>query len=89
MTSGRFMVITLALSVPWVASCERGPRSRARSIDDLGRLRVGVGPAGTGSAVTSGLLLSPYAAHTPRTLGVAAGQHRGATLYYRESELRR
>lgn len=51
-----------------------GPRSRARSIDDLRRLRVGVGPAGTGSAVTSELLLSPYAAHAPRTLGVAAGQ---------------
>lgn len=51
-----------------------GPRSRARSINDLGRLRVGVGPAGTGSAVTSELLLSPYAAHAPRTLGVAAGR---------------
>jgi TRAP transporter TAXI family solute receptor len=51
-----------------------GPGSRARSINDLQGLRVGVGPAGTGSAVTSELLLSPYAAHAPRTLGVAAGQ---------------
>jgi uncharacterized protein len=51
-----------------------GPRSRARSINDLRRLRVGVGPAGTGSAVTSELLLSPYAAYALRTLGVAAGQ---------------
>lgn len=51
-----------------------GPRSRARSINDLGRLRVGVGPAGTGSAVTSELLLSPFATDAPRTVGVAAGQ---------------
>jgi hypothetical protein len=51
-----------------------GPGSRARSINDLQGLRIGVGPAGTGSAVTSELLLSPYAAHAPRTLGVAAGQ---------------
>lgn len=51
-----------------------GPRSRARSIDDLGRLRVGVGLAGTGNAVTSELLLSPYTAQAPRTFGVAAGQ---------------
>lgn len=51
-----------------------GPRSRADSIDDLRGLRVGVGPVGTGSAVTSELLLSPYAARAPRTLGVPAGQ---------------
>lgn len=51
-----------------------GPRSRARSINDLRGLRVGVGPAGTGSAVTSELLLSTFAAQAPRTLGVAAGQ---------------
>ena len=51
-----------------------GPRSRARSINDLKGLRVGIGPAGTGNAVTSELLLSPYAAQAPRTLGVAAGQ---------------
>src|SRR5688572_18385150 len=51
-----------------------GPRSRARSINDLKGLRIGVGPAGTGSAVTSELLLSPYAADALRTLGVAAGQ---------------
>ena len=51
-----------------------GPRSRARSINDLQGLRVGVGPAGTGSALTSELLLSPYAGHAPRTRGVAAGQ---------------
>ena len=51
-----------------------GPRSRARSINDLQGLRVGVGPAGTGSAVTSELLLSPYADHAPHTRGVAAGQ---------------
>jgi TRAP transporter TAXI family solute receptor len=51
-----------------------GPRSRARSINDLQGLRVGVGPAGTGSAVTSELLLSPYAGHAPHTRGVAAGQ---------------
>lgn len=51
-----------------------GPRSRARSINDLKGLRVGVGPEGTGSAVTSELLLSPYAADAPRRLGVVAGQ---------------
>jgi TRAP transporter TAXI family solute receptor len=51
-----------------------GPRSRAHSIDDLTGLRVGVGPAGTGNAVTSALLLRPYAAHPPRPVGVAAGQ---------------
>ncbi len=51
-----------------------GPRSRARSINDLKGLRIGIGPAGTGSAVTSELLLSPYAADALRTLGVAAGQ---------------
>ena len=51
-----------------------GPRSRARSINDLGGLRVGVGPAGSGNAVTSELLLSPYATRAPRTLGVAVGQ---------------
>ena len=51
-----------------------GPRSRARSINDLKGLRIGVGPAGTGNAVTSELLLSPYAADALRTLGVAAGQ---------------
>ena len=50
------------------------PRLRARSINDLKGLRIGVGPAGTGSAVTSELLLSPYAADALRTLGVAAGQ---------------
>src|SRR5918994_1790653 len=51
-----------------------GPRSRARSINDLKGFRVGVGPEGTGSAVTSELLLSGYATDAPRTLGVAAGQ---------------
>ena len=51
-----------------------GPRSRARSIDDLKGRRIGVGPAGSGSGVTSELLLSPYAADPPRTLGVAPGQ---------------
>jgi uncharacterized protein len=51
-----------------------GPRSHANSINDLAGLRVGVGPAGTGSAVTSELLLRPYIEHAPRTLGVAAGQ---------------
>ena len=50
-----------------------GPRSRTRSINDLNGLRVGVGPEGTGSAVTSELLLSPYAADAPRTVGVAVG----------------
>ena len=50
-----------------------GPRSRARTIDDLTGLRVSIGPEGTGSAVTSELLLSPYAARAPRTLGVPAG----------------
>ena len=51
-----------------------GPQSRARSINDLAGLRVGVGPAGTGNAITSELLLSPYAARAPRTLAVAVGQ---------------
>lgn len=50
------------------------PRSGVASINDLNGLRVGIGPVGTGSAVTSELLLSPYAARAPRTVGVAAGQ---------------
>ena len=50
------------------------PRLRAHSINDLKGLRVGVGPTGTGSAVTSALLLRPYAAHPPRAVGVAVGQ---------------
>jgi uncharacterized protein len=51
-----------------------GPRSRANSVNDLAGLRIGVGPAGTGSAVTSELLLSPYTVNAPRTMGVPAGQ---------------
>lgn len=51
-----------------------GPQSRARSINDLEGMRIGIGPVGTGSAVTSELLLSPYAARETRRLGVPAGQ---------------
>jgi hypothetical protein len=51
-----------------------GPRSRAHSIDDLKGLRVGVGPAGSGSAVTSELLVSSLAPSAARTLGVPVGQ---------------
>jgi TRAP transporter TAXI family solute receptor len=50
-----------------------GPRSRARSIDDVAGLRVATGPDGTGRAVTSELLLTPYNARAPRTVGVPAG----------------
>jgi hypothetical protein len=50
-----------------------GPRSRAQSINDLAGLRIGVGPVGTGNAVTSELLLSSYA-RPRRTIGVPAGQ---------------
>ena len=39
-----------------------------------------MGPAGSGSAVTSELLLSPYAADAPRTLGVAPGQNADTVL---------
>src|SRR5688500_15636789 len=51
-----------------------GPRSRARSINDLKGLRIGIGPAGTGNALTSELQLSPYAGEALRTLALAAGQ---------------
>jgi len=51
-----------------------GPRSRGRSINDVKGLRVGVGPDGTGSALTSELRLTALPTHAPRTLGVAAGQ---------------
>jgi uncharacterized protein len=51
-----------------------GPRSRAHSVNDLEGLRIGVGPGGTGNAVTSELLLSPYALNAPKTMGVPAGQ---------------
>jgi TRAP transporter TAXI family solute receptor len=57
-----------------------GPRSRARSIGDLKGRRIGVGPTGSGSAVTSELLLSPYAADAPQTLGVAPGQNADTVL---------
>jgi hypothetical protein len=49
-------------------------QSHADSIDDVKGLRVGVGPIGTGNAVMSELLLSPYTAPAPQTLGVPAGQ---------------
>ena len=42
----------------------------------LGGLRVGVGPAGTGSAVTSELLLSPYVARCAPDRGVARRANR-------------
>jgi uncharacterized protein len=51
-----------------------GPHSRARSINELNGLRVGVGVLGTGNAVTSELLLSPFAERAPRTVGVVVGQ---------------
>jgi TRAP transporter TAXI family solute receptor len=57
-----------------------GPGQRANSIDELSRLRVGVGVLGTGNAVTSELLLSPYAARAPRTIGVVVGQTADALL---------
>lgn len=50
------------------------PGSRATSINDLQGLRVGAGVSGTGNAVTSELLLSPYAERGPRTVGVVVGQ---------------
>ena len=50
-----------------------GPRSRARSIEDLKGLRVAVGPAGTGNAVMSELLLRSYDVRAPRTVEVPAG----------------
>ena len=52
------------------------PRSHARSINDLKleHLRVGVGPVGTGNAVMSELLLSPYSADRPATIAVSVGQ---------------
>jgi uncharacterized protein len=57
-----------------------GPGLRANSIDELSGLRVGVGILGTGNAVTSELLLSPYAARAPRTVGVVVGQTADALL---------
>lgn len=51
-----------------------GPGSRANSIEDVNTLRVGVGPAGTGNAVMSELLLSPAGSHAGRTRGVPVGQ---------------
>jgi uncharacterized protein len=57
-----------------------GNRSSAQSINDLHGLRVGVAPAGTGNAVTSELLLSPYAARSPVTLEVPLGQTADALL---------
>ena len=56
------------------------PRSQAQSINDLQGLRVGVAPAGTGNAVTSELLLSPYTDRPPVTLKVALGQTADALL---------
>jgi uncharacterized protein len=50
------------------------PGSRAASINDLQQLRVGTGQVGTGNALMSELLLSPYAARRPRTTGVPVGQ---------------
>ena len=57
-----------------------GPGLRANSIDELSGLRVGVGILGTGNAVTSELLLSPYAARAPRTIGVVVGHTADALL---------
>jgi TRAP transporter TAXI family solute receptor len=57
-----------------------GPGLRASSIDELSGLRVGIGILGTGNAVTSELLLSPYAARAPRTVGVVVGQTADALL---------
>jgi TRAP transporter TAXI family solute receptor len=56
------------------------PGLRASSIDELNGLRVGVGILGTGNAVTSELLLSPYASRAPRTVGVVVGQTADALL---------
>jgi hypothetical protein len=50
------------------------PGSRAKSINDLQGARVGTGLSGTGNAVTSELMLSPYAERAPRTVGVVVGQ---------------
>jgi TRAP transporter TAXI family solute receptor len=50
-----------------------GRQRRASSINELNGLRVGVGVLGTGNAVTSELLLSPYTARAPRTVGVVVG----------------
>ena len=50
------------------------PGSRAQSIDDLGGRRIGIGPAWTGNAVTSELLLRPYFARGAQTVAVPAGQ---------------
>lgn len=47
-----------------------GPRSRARSIDDLTGLRVAMGPAGSGNAVTSELLLRSSGVRALHTVGV-------------------
>jgi len=57
-----------------------GPELRANSIDDLSGLRVGVGVLGTGNALTSALLLSPYRARAPQTIGVVVGQTADALL---------
>jgi uncharacterized protein len=51
-----------------------GPRSHARAIDDVKGAHIGIGPAGTGNAVMSELLLSRYPGATFRTLGAPAGQ---------------
>jgi TRAP transporter TAXI family solute receptor len=56
------------------------PGSRARSIEDVGGHRIGIGPAWTGNAVTSELLLRPYSARGTQTIGVPAGQNAGLLL---------
>ena len=50
-------------------------RSRVQTIEDLRGQRIAVGPVGTGNAVTSELLLSPYIGRGLRTVGVPAGQN--------------
>jgi TRAP transporter TAXI family solute receptor len=52
-----------------------GRGSRVQTIEDLRAERIAVGPVGTGNAVTSELLLSPYAGRAIRTVGVPAGQN--------------
>lgn len=105
MISGRAALVVIAMSVPWLVSCER---SRAEGGPEITKIRMSTGlrtgtfgPFSealakgysklapdlsielvdtTGNAVTSELLLSPYAARAPRTIGVVVGQTADALL---------
>jgi len=71
MISRRAALVAIAVSVPWLVSCERSRAEGGREI------------LGSGNAVTSELLLSPYAARAPQTIGVVVGHTADALLIRR------